>query len=66
MNVNFGLFPPLADKVRKADRKLGMTSRARTDFALWHGVMLAQAGISAGEGSCGVPRGVPAYAGMTN
>jgi len=35
MNVNFGLFPPLAEKVRKADRKLGMTSRARTDLSAW-------------------------------
>ncbi len=35
MNVNFGLFPPLAEKVRKADRKKGYTSRAATDFDLW-------------------------------
>ena len=35
MNVNFGLFPPLDAAVRKADRKLGMTSRARADLARW-------------------------------
>lgn len=35
MNVNFGLFPPLAEKVRKADRKRGYTDRARTDLAGW-------------------------------
>ena len=35
MNVNFGLFPPLAEKVRKADRKRGYTDRARTDLDLW-------------------------------
>ena len=35
MNVNFGLFPPLDARVRKADRKLGMTSRARTDLGGW-------------------------------
>ncbi len=35
MNVNFGLFPPLADKVRKADRKRGYTDRAKADLARW-------------------------------
>ena len=35
MNVNFGLFPPLDAKVRKADRKLGITSRARADLLQW-------------------------------
>ncbi len=35
MNVNFGLFPPLAEKVRKADRKKGYTSRAAIDFDAW-------------------------------
>jgi methylenetetrahydrofolate--tRNA-(uracil-5-)-methyltransferase len=35
MNVNFGLFPPLADKVRKADRKRGYTNRARADLEAW-------------------------------
>jgi len=35
MNVNFGLFPPLAEKARKADRKRGYTDRARADLAEW-------------------------------
>ena len=35
MNVNFGLFPPLADDVRKKDRKLGYTQRAGTALAGW-------------------------------
>ena len=35
MNVNFGLFPPLADEVRKKDRKLGYTQRAGAALAEW-------------------------------
>ena len=35
MNVNFGLFPPLSEKVRKADRKRGYTDRAKSDLATW-------------------------------
>ena len=35
MNVNFGLFPMLTEKVKKADRKRGYTDRARTDLAEW-------------------------------
>ncbi len=35
MNVNFGLFPAPDEKVRKADRKIAYTSRAKTDFANW-------------------------------
>lgn len=35
MNVNFGLFPPLAEDVRKKDRKLGYTQRAGTKLAEW-------------------------------
>lgn len=37
MNVNFGLFPPLEVKNRKADRKQIHTDRARASFALWRG-----------------------------
>ena len=37
MNVNFGLFPPLTEKVRKADRKRGYTDRARAALAEWRG-----------------------------
>jgi len=35
MNVNFGLFPPLDESVRKKDRKLGYTDRARAALAVW-------------------------------
>lgn len=35
MNVNFGLFPPLANEVRKKDRKLGYTQRAGAALAEW-------------------------------
>jgi len=35
MNVNFGLFPPLPEKVRKADRKAGQANRAREDLGRW-------------------------------
>ena len=35
MNVNFGLFPPITEKMRKADRKLAYTNRARAALADW-------------------------------
>jgi methylenetetrahydrofolate--tRNA-(uracil-5-)-methyltransferase len=35
MNINFGLFPPLADKVRKADRKRGYSDRAGIALTEW-------------------------------
>ena len=35
MNVNFGLFAPLEEKVHKKSRKAAMTSRARSDLAEW-------------------------------
>jgi methylenetetrahydrofolate--tRNA-(uracil-5-)-methyltransferase len=35
MNVNFGLFAPLDEKVHKKSRKAAMTSRARADLAVW-------------------------------
>jgi methylenetetrahydrofolate--tRNA-(uracil-5-)-methyltransferase len=35
MNVNFGLFPPVEAKTRKADRKGLMVARARADLAGW-------------------------------
>ena len=35
MNVNFGLFAPLDEKVHKKSRKTAMTSRARSDLAAW-------------------------------
>jgi methylenetetrahydrofolate--tRNA-(uracil-5-)-methyltransferase len=35
MNVNFGLFPPIEGRTKKADRKKMYTSRARAAFAEW-------------------------------
>ncbi len=35
MNVNFGLFAPLDDKVHKKARKQALTTRARADMAQW-------------------------------
>lgn len=35
MNVNFGLFAPLDEKVHKKSRKAAMTSRARVDLTAW-------------------------------
>ena len=35
MNVNFGLFPPVAEDVRKKDRKLAYTQRASAALAEW-------------------------------
>ncbi len=35
MNVNFGLFPPLAEPVKKKERKPAMIARARADLARW-------------------------------
>jgi methylenetetrahydrofolate--tRNA-(uracil-5-)-methyltransferase len=35
MNVNFGLFPPIAGKTKKADRKLLYTERARQALQGW-------------------------------
>ena len=37
MNVNFGLFPPIEGKSKKADRKLLYTSRAREALGHWQG-----------------------------
>jgi methylenetetrahydrofolate--tRNA-(uracil-5-)-methyltransferase len=37
MNINFGLFPPVVSekKVKKADRKVAYTQRAKADLAPW-------------------------------
>jgi methylenetetrahydrofolate--tRNA-(uracil-5-)-methyltransferase len=35
MNVNFGLFPPILGKTKKADRKQMYTARARDALAVW-------------------------------
>ncbi|HEV2865970.1 MAG TPA: methylenetetrahydrofolate--tRNA-(uracil(54)-C(5))-methyltransferase (FADH(2)-oxidizing) TrmFO [Allosphingosinicella sp.] len=37
MNVNFGLFPPIADRANKAERKKLYTGRARADLEAWLG-----------------------------
>ena len=35
MNVNFGLFPPLAERTKKKERKPAMSKRALEDLAVW-------------------------------
>jgi methylenetetrahydrofolate--tRNA-(uracil-5-)-methyltransferase len=35
MNVNFGLFPPVEGRSKKADRKKRYTDRAKEDLAAW-------------------------------
>ena len=35
MNVNFGLFPPLVGKAKKAERKAQLTGRARSALSEW-------------------------------
>jgi methylenetetrahydrofolate--tRNA-(uracil-5-)-methyltransferase len=35
MNVNFGLFPPLGEEVRKKQRKAAMTERGKADLGAW-------------------------------
>jgi methylenetetrahydrofolate--tRNA-(uracil-5-)-methyltransferase len=42
MNVNFGLFPPLENLPRKADRKLAMTTRAREAMTGWQAEIAPQ------------------------
>jgi methylenetetrahydrofolate--tRNA-(uracil-5-)-methyltransferase len=37
MNVNFGLFPPIQGRAKKADRKRLYTDRAKADLAGWLG-----------------------------
>jgi methylenetetrahydrofolate--tRNA-(uracil-5-)-methyltransferase len=39
MNVNFGLFPPLETRARKADRKAAYTSRAREALQEWQAAL---------------------------
>jgi methylenetetrahydrofolate--tRNA-(uracil-5-)-methyltransferase len=43
MNVNFGLFPPLGETVRKADRKRGYSDRADAALKRWLSETLAPA-----------------------
>ncbi|HRJ61816.1 MAG TPA: methylenetetrahydrofolate--tRNA-(uracil(54)-C(5))-methyltransferase (FADH(2)-oxidizing) TrmFO [Azospirillaceae bacterium] len=35
MNVNFGLFPPIDDRIRGKDRKKAYTSRAKAELEAW-------------------------------
>jgi methylenetetrahydrofolate--tRNA-(uracil-5-)-methyltransferase len=35
MNVNFGLFPPLAERTHKKERKPAMSKRALEDLGNW-------------------------------
>jgi methylenetetrahydrofolate--tRNA-(uracil-5-)-methyltransferase len=42
MNVNFGLFPPVDGRARKAERKRRYTDRARADLARWQKAAAAQ------------------------
>ena len=49
MNVNFGLFPPLAEPVHKSLRKPAMAARARTDLAQWSAAAIDQATIDTGD-----------------
>jgi methylenetetrahydrofolate--tRNA-(uracil-5-)-methyltransferase len=37
MNINFGLFPPVTGRTKKAERKRLYTDRARADLQLWQG-----------------------------
>ena len=41
MNVNFGLFPPLTEKVKKDGRPMAYTNRAKNDLAGWIGEKIA-------------------------
>ena len=39
MNVNFGLFPPIEGRAKKADRKKAYTSRAREALEGWQATL---------------------------
>jgi methylenetetrahydrofolate--tRNA-(uracil-5-)-methyltransferase len=41
MNVNFGLFPPIEGRMKKADRKKRYTDRAKADLAAWQAPLTA-------------------------
>ena len=49
MNVNFGLFPPLAGRRRGRDRKQAYCARARADLDVWRG----EAALPAAQGRPG-------------
>jgi methylenetetrahydrofolate--tRNA-(uracil-5-)-methyltransferase len=39
MNVNFGLFPPIEGRTKKADRKRLYTQRAAEALTLWQAAL---------------------------
>ena len=41
MNINFGLFPPLATKLKRKDRKAAVTHRALDELETWLGARAA-------------------------
>ncbi|MGH1483982.1 MAG: methylenetetrahydrofolate--tRNA-(uracil(54)-C(5))-methyltransferase (FADH(2)-oxidizing) TrmFO [Geminicoccales bacterium] len=43
MNINFGLFPPLAQKTKKKERKPAMAKRALADLEAWQATRLSAA-----------------------
>ena len=45
MNVNFGLMPPIEERLRKSDRKRAYTNRARERFAGWAQIELGNAAV---------------------
>ena len=52
-NVVYALFPPLAERHRKQERKARLLLRARRDLALW----AAQAGVALGPAPAAAPAG---------
>ncbi|HYE29106.1 MAG TPA: methylenetetrahydrofolate--tRNA-(uracil(54)-C(5))-methyltransferase (FADH(2)-oxidizing) TrmFO [Allosphingosinicella sp.] len=51
MNVNFGLFPPVDGRARKADRKRLYTERAREKLAEWLATQNPPCGEAVGRGT---------------
>ncbi|HYI39477.1 MAG TPA: methylenetetrahydrofolate--tRNA-(uracil(54)-C(5))-methyltransferase (FADH(2)-oxidizing) TrmFO [Allosphingosinicella sp.] len=51
MNVNFGLFPPVEGKVRKADRKRAYTDRAKASLEQWLAFEHPPRGEAVGRGT---------------
>jgi methylenetetrahydrofolate--tRNA-(uracil-5-)-methyltransferase len=49
MNVNFGLFPPIAGKAKKAERKKLYTERARADLEGWRSGLSRRSSADAPE-----------------
>jgi len=63
MNVNFGLFPPIAERTKKAERKALYTSRAREALARWQAALpsrVREGPRAEVDGSCPAPAFEPA------